>query len=137
MIMGFFSKLSKKALENAQEIEDELNRLRNKTNAEIISIIGTGGRLKGLPLIYVCRDEIELKKFTARLPEIIPSINNISEDRNLRDILINYDDSILFFKQIMPNVSFFAVYPNKGDILTIKKWIYNKLESLKEILHDY
>ena len=67
--MGILSKLfgRKDAEESFQEIEKELEQLKKKTSAEMIALIGAGGRLKGLPLIFVCDDESELKKFSARI----------------------------------------------------------------------
>ena len=117
--MGILSRLfgKKETEESFKQIEEELSKMQKKMNSEMIVIFGTGGRLKGLPLIYVAIDETELKKFAARIYEIIAPLNTLSEDRNLRDCVINYEDSILFFKQILANIGFFAIFQNKDDIL--------------------
>ena len=137
--MGILTRLfgKKEAEESFQEIESDLIRLRKKTNAEMIVIFGTGGRLKGLPLIFSADDETDLKKFSARLHELINPVNNLSDERVLRDFVINYEESILFFKQILTNkISFFALFQDKDNLLVIKQWIYKKEESLKELLHE-
>ena len=52
-----------------------IEQIKKKINAEMISIFGIGGRLKGLPLIYACDDGIDLKQFSARLYEVSSTIN--------------------------------------------------------------
>ena len=69
--IGILSKLkdafSSKSIDSLKEIEIELSKLQKKINAEMIALIGIGGRIKGLPLIYVTNDEDQLKKISARL----------------------------------------------------------------------
>ncbi len=136
--MGILSRIfgGKKAEESIQAIEQEMIKLKNKTHAEMIAIFGVGGRLKGLPLIYAADDEPDLKKFSARLFELIKPINFLSEERTMRDFVINYADSILFYKQILTNIGYFAIFPDKNDTLTLKQWIYKKESVLKELLHE-
>ncbi len=135
--MGILTKIfGKKSIESLKEIEEDLNKLKKKTGSEIIAIIGTGGRLKGLPLIYTTNDETDLKRFSARLSELITPLANLSKERIFRDIIINYDDSILFFKQFLKNTSYFAVFDNKDNVLALKQWIYKNEQLLKELLHE-
>jgi hypothetical protein len=135
--MGFLSKIfGKKEEKGIQEIEMEMMKLKKKVNAEMIAIFGIGGRLKGLPLIYASDDESDLKKIAARLYEIIEPLNKLATERTLRDLIINYDDSTLLFKQIMKNIGCFAIFQDRSNILNIKQWIYKKEEYLKELLHD-
>ena len=110
--------------------------MQKKLNAEMIVIFGTGGRLKGLPLIYATTDEMELKKFAARIYELINPLKNLSEERHFRDFILNYEDSILFFKQFLANIGFFALFQNKDDILPLKQWVYKKEPILKELFHE-
>lgn len=136
--MGILSKLfsKKEAEESFKQIETELEQLKKKTGAEMIALIGTGGRLKGLPLIYVSDEEQELKKLSARLTELTMHVENVSEKRSLLDFTIAYYDSALFFKPILTNISLFAVLADKNNITLIKQWVYKKEEVLKELLHD-
>ena len=136
--MGILSRIfgeKKEEEETIQAIEEDLLKLKIKTKAEMIAIFGVGGRLKGLPLIYAADDDPALKQFSARLYELIEPIKFLSENRTLRDFVINYYDSILFYKQILPNIGFFAILRDKEDILTVKEWVYKKESVLKELLH--
>jgi hypothetical protein len=136
--MGILTKLfgKKETEEGFQAIESELVKLQKKINAEMIVIFGTGGRLKGLPLIYTASDENDLKRFSARLYELMAPINILSDKRRVRDFIINYEDSILFFKQILGNIGYFALFQNKDDILLLKQWVYKKEQTLKELFHE-
>ncbi len=135
--MGILSKIfGKKEQASIQEIESDMAKLKKKINAEMIAIFGIGGRLKGLPLIYVCEDDTDLKQFSARLYEVIGPLDKLANERILRDFIINYSDSILFYKRIMKNIGYFAIFYNKNALLNIKQWIYKKEEILKQLLHD-
>ncbi len=136
--MGILSRLfgKKEAEQSFKEIEAELIKLQKKINAEMIVIFGTGGRLKGLPLIYSASDENELKRFSARIYELLNPINNLSDKRQFRDFIINYEDSILFFKKILANIGYFAIFQNKDDLLSLKQWVYKKEQTLKELFHE-
>lgn len=135
--MGILSKLfgKKEAEEGFKQIESELGKLAKKTDSEMIGIIGTGGRLKGLPLVYITEDESALKKLAARLIEIINPINYLSDEMVL-DVIITYASSVLYFKQILKNISYFAILKDRGEILTHKQWVYKNEELMKELFHD-
>jgi len=80
--MGILSKLfGTKSEESFQEMESDLIKFQKKINAEMIAIFGTGGRLKGLPLIYATSDDNDLKKISARLNELLKPVNNLSDNR--------------------------------------------------------
>ncbi len=135
--MGFLSKIfGQKEEQGIKEIEGDMEKLKKKTSAEMIVIFGIGGRLKGLPLIYSSDDENDVKRLSARLHEVIDPITKISDDRTIRDFIVNYNDSILFFKQVMTNIGYFAMFGNKNDLLALKQWIYSKEKVLKNLLHD-
>lgn len=138
--MGILTKVKelfeKKPIETLRQLEEELAKIQSKNKYEIIALIGTGGRLKGLPLVYAAEDENSLKILSARLSELLKIIQNLSEEDILRDIVINYDDTILFFKPIMANISFFAVVRENDDILILKQFIYKHEDILKELFHD-
>ena len=138
--IGILSKLkdafSSKSIDSLKEIETELSKLQKKINADMIALIGIGGRIKGLPLIYVANDEDQLKKISARLYEILNPLNNLSSEHPFRDFTINYDDSIIFFKPVFSSVGFCANIKDKNDIVGIKQWIYKYEQILKELFHE-
>ena len=134
---GFFSRLkTKNAIESLEEFEKELKKLSEKINAEILALIGTGGRLKGLPLIYFAKEEEDLKKISANLVELLNPLNKVSDNRIFRDITISFDDDLIFFKPILKNVGFFAVFYKKDDVILLKQLIYNNEQLLKELFHE-
>ncbi|MHA1150358.1 MAG: hypothetical protein ACTSR8_19190 [Promethearchaeota archaeon] len=136
--MGVLSKLfgKKETEEGFKQIESELSKLAKKTDSEMIGIFGTGGRLKGLPLIYIAEDENQLKRISAQLNEIINPINLIEEDQMVLDVVISYPNYLLYFKEIMKNISYFALLKDRNEILTHKQWVYKNIELMKDLFHE-
>jgi len=138
--MGLFSKLkelfSKKVIENFQEFEIEFGKLQKKTNSEIIALIGIQGRFKGLPLIYVSNEEESLRKYSARVTELVDPLKRISEEKQIKDVVIYYEDSILLYKPLLKSISFFAVNSNKNNIPLLQQWVLEKEQVLRELFHD-
>ncbi|HEY0090038.1 MAG TPA: hypothetical protein VGB37_14425 [Candidatus Lokiarchaeia archaeon] len=134
---GFFSRLkTKNSIDSLEEFEKELKKLSEKISAEILALIGTGGRLKGLPLIYFAKEEEDLKKVSANLVELLNPLNRVSDNRTFRDITINFDDDSIFFKPILKNVGFLAIFYKKDDVVLLKQLIYKNEQLLKELFHD-
>jgi len=134
---GFFSRLkNKNSIDSLEEFEKELKKVSEKINAEILALIGTGGRLKGLPLIYFAKEEEDLKKVSANLVELLNPLNKVSDNRVFRDITISFDDDLIFFKPILKNVGFFGVFYKKDDVVLLKQLIYKNEQLLKELFHD-
>ena len=138
--MGLFSKLkdffSGKSIESLQEFEIELKKLQKKVNSEIIALIGTQGRLKGLPLVYTSIEEVNLRKYAALLTELVDPINQLSNEKKVKDFVIHYEESILFFKPIMNNISFFVIFPDKDNLPALEKWINTNSLNLRRLFHD-
>jgi hypothetical protein len=138
--MGLFSRLkdffSGKSIESLQEFEIELKKLQKKVNSEIIALIGTQGRLKGLPLVYTSTEEGNLRKYTAIVTELVDPINQLSNEKKLKDFIIHYEDSILFFKPIMNNISFFVIFPEKDNLPILEQWINTNSLNLRKLFHD-
>ena len=136
--MGLFSKLkdlfSGKSLESLMEYEPEIQKLQKKSNSKIIALIGTHGRLKGLPIIYAATDESDIRRLTAQITELIGPLTKLSDEETIRDVTIRYYGSILFYKPISENVSFFALASYKTDISTLDQWVNNNTVALREVL---
>ena len=136
--MGLFSKLkdlfSGKSLESLKEYEPEIQKLQKKSNSEIIALIGTHGRLKGLPIIYAATDESDIRRLTAQITELIGPLTKLSDEETIRDVTIRYYGSILFYKPISENVSFFALASYKTDISTLDQWVNSNTVALREVL---
>ena len=138
--MGLLSKLREvfggKSIETFQELENDLEKLNKKYNSKLIAFIGTGSKIKGLPLIYVVEDERDIREFSAKFPELLKPLNNLSNSNKIQDVSINYEEEILYFKPILKNISFVTIYKQKNDIFFIKQWINNKLLVIKNIFHE-
>ncbi len=138
--MGLFSKLkeafSKKSLESLTEFESEMEKLKNKLGAQIISIIGIGGRLKGLPLIFAASNEDLLKRYSAKLVEVVNAVKNVSADHAFWDIALNYYTELFFFKPITKNIGLFAVLKRFEEVEEVKQWFFKHEEKLKELFHE-
>ncbi len=138
--MGVFSRLkdlfSKKSIDSLKEVEQELNKLQKKSNSEIIALLGIHGRLKGLPLIYISKNEVDLRRISAQLTELLKPLKNIYSQREIQDIIIRYMDSILYYRPLMKNVSFFAIVPHKNNLIALQQWINSKREILEELFHS-
>ena len=136
--MGLFSKLkdffSGKSIESLKEYEPEIQKLQKKSNSEIIALIGTHGRLKGLPIIYASSDDSDIRRHTAKITELIAPLTMLTEEDTIRDVTIRYYGSILFYKPISKTVSFFARATYKTDISTLDQWVNNNTVPLREIL---
>lgn len=136
--MGLFSRLkeffSGKSIETLKEFEPEIKKLQKKSSSEIIALIGTHGRLKGLPIIYSSTDESDIRRHTAQITELIGPLTKISAEETIRDVTIRYYGSILFYKPVSENVSFFALASYKTDISTLEQWVNSNIVTLREIL---
>lgn len=137
--MGLLSKLreifSRKSLDSFKEIESEFVKLKKKSNSEIIALIGISGKPKGLPLVYVSEDEKVLKRYVARIAELVNPLNNITNDKKVKDVIIFYEDRALYFNPFMEDISFFAIYRNRNDLSILRQWINDKSQELKDIFH--
>jgi hypothetical protein len=138
--MGLFSRLkeffSGKSIESIKEFENELSKLQKKSDSEVIALIGTGGRLKGLPLVYVSNEETNLKRYTARIAELINPLDNLSLEKTVKDVLIRFEDSNLLYVPIMKEISFFGITTRYSDIIALRNWIADKTQIIKELFHN-
>lgn len=138
--MGIFSKLkeifTKKPMESLQGFEEEIGKLQKKSNADIIALIGTQGRLKGLPLIYASNDDIDFRRYSARLIELNNPLNTIIGDKIFLDLTLRFSDSILYYRPVLKNISFFAICSNQNNITIVKQWIFEKDQALRELFHE-
>lgn len=140
--MGIISKLKeifeKKQIEfeSLKELEKELATLRKNTNSMIVAVIGIGGRLKGLPLIYDADDENNLKIYAAKINELILPINNLDHDKVLNDFIINYKDSIFLCKVITENIGFLGFTRFSNDMELIQQWLLKNMKILTKLFEQ-
>ena len=140
--MGIISKLKeffeKKPIEfeSLKELEKELVVLKKNTNSMIIALIGIGGRLKGLPLVYDASDENVLKLYAAKINELINPIKTLANDKVLDDFIINFKDSIIICKMITDNIGFLGFTRFSNDIELIQQWLFKNMKMLTKLFEE-
>jgi hypothetical protein len=137
--MGILSRFKEffvgKPIETIKELEIDLDKLFKKCDSRLMALIGTGSKIRGLSLIYSATNEDIVRQFSARLSELIPALNSLSNAKKIKDIHINYEDEILYFKPLIENIGFIALYRQKNDILNIQQWINGKTAVIIELFH--
>jgi len=136
--MGIFDKIkdlfAKSSLESIQDLEKEIKLLRGKAIfSEIAAIIGIGGRLKGLPLIYSAKQESEFKILVARISELIIPIENLVKQNELLEIDLTYKGLYIVYVSIKENIAFLGVSPMMDELILFRDWIKKNLKNLSNL----
>ncbi|MBD3196446.1 MAG: hypothetical protein GF317_15410 [Candidatus Lokiarchaeota archaeon] len=126
-IRDFFSK----SMESIKELEKELSILQSKFSSGFVSIIGYGGRLKGLPLIYEKKNEKEIKRLSAKLVESLSAMESIKNHQSIENFDIRFTEEILFFRKVTNEVAIIALLPYGNNINKLKEFVK---ENLSEII---
>ncbi len=138
--MGILAKVREtikgKPAESLKEFELELYRIKQKCNSKIVALVGIGGRLKGLPLIYTSDDDKILNLTSAKLYEILAAVYDITGDRKVNDIILSCENEIFVLKPLMENIGIFAIIPDESEIPHIREWIDKKVPLLENIFKD-
>lgn len=126
--MGIFEKLkdifAKSSLESIQDLEKEIKLLHGRAMfSDIVAIIGIGGRLKGLPLIYSAKQEVEFKILVARISELINPIKSLEIQNELLEINLAYRGLYITYVSIKENIGFLGVSPMMDEIIIFRDWI--------------
>jgi hypothetical protein len=136
--MGLFEKIkdvfSKTSFESIQDFEKEIQELRRHTMfSEIVAIIGTGGRLKGLPLIYSANQEDKFKKLVAKISEVMFLVNNLDIQEDLKEVILNFNGLYLIFIPIQENFGFLGVSPTENELKVFREWMKKNLKTLNAL----
>jgi len=135
--MGILSKVKEvivgKPAESLKEFELELYRIKQKCKSKIVALVGIGGRLKGLPLIYTSDDDKILNLTSAKLYEILASVYDITGGKKVKDVILSCEDEIYILKPLMENIGIFAIIPDESEIPHIREWIDKKVPLLENI----
>ena len=123
--MGILKDLfGKKEIESIQDYEKEIQKLQGSAYfSEVVAIVGTGGRLKGLPLIYSARDEKQFKILTARMSELIANVKNLQNEKELEEVSLVYKGLYIKFIPITENLGFLGISPMKNEIALFQDWL--------------
>jgi len=133
--MGIFDKIkdifAKSSLESLQDLEKKIQVLHGKAIfSEVVALIGIGGRLKGLPLVYSVKEEKEFKALVARLSELINPLNDLESTNELIEFLIIYKGLYVIFISIKENIGFLGSSPIMDDITVFREWINKNMKDL-------
>jgi hypothetical protein len=135
--MGLFSKLKEtllgKDIETAVEFEKELEELVRDYGLTHVGIIGIGGRLKGLPLIFSSEDEKMIKNLAAKIPELIKPIQALQSSQELKRTVIKYKEDYLILIKLTENIGFIGMSNRKTPIEDSVKWIESKKEIINKL----
>jgi ArsR family metal-binding transcriptional regulator len=135
--MGLFSKLKEtllgKDIETAVEFEKELEELVTDYGLTHVAIIGIGGRLKGLPLIYSSENENVIKNLAAKMPELIKPIQTLQPSQEFERTVIKYKEKYLILIKLNENIGFIGMSDRKTPIEDSVKWIESKKDIINKL----
>ncbi|TXT61098.1 MAG: hypothetical protein BAJALOKI2v1_50066 [Promethearchaeota archaeon] len=135
--MGLLSKLKEflvgKDIETIVEFEAELGKLITDYGLSNAAIIGIGGRLKGLPLIYSSEDEGMLKNLTAKIPEVIGPLDSLEPSKAFERTIIKYRGSFLVLIKLTENIAFVGISEKKISVEDSVKWIKSKEDLIHKL----
>ena len=136
--MGILDKIKdvfgKSAIESIQDYEEEIKKLHGKALfSDIVAIIGIGGRLKGLPLIYSVKIEEDFKIIVARISELNNLVKTIKEKKELEEIILNFRGLYIIVIPITENIAFLGVSPMIDDMKIFRDWIKKNLKNLSDL----
>jgi predicted regulator of Ras-like GTPase activity (Roadblock/LC7/MglB family) len=135
--MGLLSRLREtllgKDIETAVEFEKELEELVTDYGLSHVSIIGIGGRLKGLPLIYSSENEKMIKNLAAKIPELIKPIQTLHSAQELERTVIKYKETYLILIKLTENIAFIGISDKKTPIEDSVLWIESKKDVINRL----
>lgn len=125
------------SIESIQDYEKELQKLHsNAMFSEGVGIIGTGGRLKGLPLIYSVNNEEDFKKGVARISELIHHARELNFQKQLVEVNLNFDGLYLILIPIKEDFGFLGISPTWNDMKVFREWMKKNLKKIEELFKE-
>jgi len=138
--MGILPKLydiiEKTSIEALNDLENELYKLHENIKSEIIAIIGTQDEFKGEVLISSIDDKNLLKIVSTRIREKLPELEDPLREKFYNQLIVNFQDLLLFFRPVLRNVGVLAIVHQKEDIKPIKKWLKEKANILENLFKN-
>jgi hypothetical protein len=138
--MGILPKLyntvKKEYIDSLNNFESDLYKLQEDINSKLITIMGTKGDFKGTSLISSTDDEMIVKKFSERVSDKLPEFEDLLRDPIFNQIVLNYEDILLFFKPMTKKIGILAIVREVDDIKIIKKWLKEKSTILENIFEE-
>ena len=131
-----FDTIKKTSLDSLNNFESDLYKLQDELESELIAVMGFSGEFNGLPLISSTDEEMIVKKFTTKLSERFPDLEDIFKDKFFNQIILNFEDLFFFFKPLTTSIGILAIVHKVDDIKAIKKWLKEKTNLLEDVFED-
>ena len=131
-----FDTVKKTSLDSLNNFESDLYKLQDELESELISIMGFSGDFNGLPLISSTDEELIVKKFTTKLSERFPDLEDVFKDKFFNQIILNFEDLYFFFKPLTIKIGILAIVHQVDHIKTIKNWLKEKTSFLEDIFEE-
>jgi hypothetical protein len=96
-------------------------------------VIGYGGRLKGLPLIYQADNKDQIKKVTAKFVNALGSMEGILGRQSVENLNVRFTENIVHFRKVNNEIGIIALIEYGNDIDRIKEWIGDNLSKVKRL----
>lgn len=130
-IKDVFSTIS---LESIQNFEKDIQKLHSMAMfSEVVAIIGTSGRLKGLPLVYSVNQEENFKNLIAKINELIYHAKELDNQKELVELNLNFKGLYVILIPIKENFGFLGVSPTWNDMKVFREWMKKNLKKLKNL----
>ncbi len=126
-----FNLWKKKDIENIRKLEEELNKLRDKTSASVLSFVGTSEKIKGLNLVCSAEENFNYKLFAGIIADLFQRTAALKQEFFKEDLELHLIEGIqkgLIVSPITNSVVFVGFLSNKRNI----KYIYDWLEKIKQ-----
>jgi len=130
-IFNKFKNYFSTSIENLKELESELLELQEQFKSGFIAVIGFGGRVKGLPLIYQAKNKEEVKKMAAKFVNSLSTMDGLLGRQSIENLNIRFTENILYFRKVNNEIGIIALIEYGKDIDRIRDWIGDNLSKVK------
>lgn len=131
-----FETVKKTSLDSLNTFESDLYELQEELESELIAVMGFSGEFSGLPLISSTDDEEIVKKFSTKLSERFPDLEDVFKDKFFNQIILNFEDLFFFFKPLTKKTGILAIVHQVEHIKSIKKWLKEKSSLLEDVFEE-
>lgn len=132
-IFNRFKNYFSTSIESVKELENELMELQSKFKSGFVSVIGYGGRLKGLPLIYQADNKDQIKKVSAKFVNALESMEGLLGRQSVENLNVRFTENIVHFRKVNNEIGIIALIEYGKDIDRIKEWIGDNLSKVKKL----
>ena len=134
-----FNKWRKTRIEDVKQLESELKKIKDKTDASILTFLGVSDNIKGLNLIYVAEETFNSKLFAGTFAEFYQKIDDIRKEFLNDDLqsgeVRSFGKNLLIYP-ISNTVVFLCIIPSGKHKKVIDDWYVKNQLRLKDIFKN-